>query len=139
MRCRGSLEIGDVLSDVRGSPMEVHLLGVAGSVHEGLMGAATFVHCNTAQALERAGQDHPGLPLLIAGHSMGGAPPQLHQAAHSMQGAPRSLAHVAHYLWTASHQAAISVKHAYQPACFGPCFCHLPLQGADACLSALLS
>lgn len=53
--------------------MEVHLLGQAGSVHEGLMGAATFVHCNTAQALERAGRDHPGLPLLITGHSMGGA------------------------------------------------------------------
>ena len=63
-----------MLSDLRGAPMEVQLLGMAGRVHEGLFAAATFVHCNTAQALERAAAEHAGLPLLITGHSMGGAP-----------------------------------------------------------------
>lgn len=46
----------------------------AGKVHEGMMGAATFVHCNTAAALEAAAQAHPGWPLVVTGHSMGGEP-----------------------------------------------------------------
>ena len=93
--------------------MEVHLLGVAGSVHEGLMGAATFVHCNTAQALERAGREHPGLPLLITGHSMGGAPLELHQAVYSMQGGCCSLAPLAQASEAASHKAASDDHDAY--------------------------
>lgn len=36
------------------------------------MSAATFVHCNTAEALQSAAQTHPGWPLVITGHSMGG-------------------------------------------------------------------
>lgn len=46
----------------------------AGKVHEGMMAAATFVHCNTAAALQAAAQKHPGWPLIVTGHSMGGNP-----------------------------------------------------------------
>ncbi len=42
-------------------------------VHEGMMAAATFVHCNTAEALEAAAQQFPGWPVLVTGHSYGGA------------------------------------------------------------------
>lgn len=52
--------------------MEVTLLEQEGKVHEGIMSAATYVHCNTASALQQAAKDYPGLPLLITGHSMGG-------------------------------------------------------------------
>ncbi|KAL0036871.1 hypothetical protein WJX77_003190 [Trebouxia sp. C0004] len=69
---RGSLEVGDVLSDLSANPMELSLLGVQGKVHEGMMGAATFVHCNSAAALESVAQTHPGWPLVVTGHSMGG-------------------------------------------------------------------
>ena len=41
-------------------------------VHEGIMAAATYVHSNTAPALERAAAEHPGWPLLLTGHSLGG-------------------------------------------------------------------
>lgn len=41
-------------------------------VHEGMMSAATFVHCNTAEALEAAEQKFPGWPVLVTGHSYGG-------------------------------------------------------------------
>jgi hypothetical protein len=41
-------------------------------VHQGLMSAATFVHCNTADALAQASAQHPGWPLLVTGHSLGG-------------------------------------------------------------------
>lgn len=37
-----------------------------------MMEAATFVHCNTAQALEAAAHRFPGWPVLVTGHSMGG-------------------------------------------------------------------
>ena len=46
--------------------------GHAGKVHEGMMSAATFVHCNTAAALESAARLYPGWPLVVTGHSMGG-------------------------------------------------------------------
>lgn len=65
--------MGDVLSDLRAEPMEMTLMQLNGQVHEGIMSAATYVHCNTAGALQKAAQDHPGTPLLITGHSMGGA------------------------------------------------------------------
>lgn len=39
---RGSLEIGDVLSDLTAKPLEMFgMLGTEGLVHEGLMSAAT--------------------------------------------------------------------------------------------------
>ena len=46
----------------------------AGKVHEGMMEAATFVHCNAAAALEKAGQQFQGWPLFVTGHSLGGQP-----------------------------------------------------------------
>ena len=36
------------------------------------MSAATFVHCNSAAALESVAHTHPGWPLVVTGHSMGG-------------------------------------------------------------------
>ena len=41
-------------------------------VHEGIMAAATYVHSNTASTLQRAAAEHPGWPLLLTGHSLGG-------------------------------------------------------------------
>ena len=41
-------------------------------VHEGMMAAATFVHCNTVNALQAAAQQFPGWPVLVTGHSYGG-------------------------------------------------------------------
>ncbi len=41
-------------------------------VHEGMMSAATFVHCNTVEALEAAAKQFPGWPVMITGHSYGG-------------------------------------------------------------------
>ena len=32
---RGSLEAGDVFSDISASPLEMHFMGTTGSVHEG--------------------------------------------------------------------------------------------------------
>mmetsp|Transcript_1514 Transcript_1514/g.4497 ORF Transcript_1514/g.4497 Transcript_1514/m.4497 type:complete len:838 (-) Transcript_1514:371-2884(-) len=70
---RGSLEAGDIFSDLSASPLEMSFLGADGHVHEGLMAAATYIHSNTACALQAAGRDFPGWPLFLTGHSMGGA------------------------------------------------------------------
>ena len=70
---RGSLEIGDMLSNLSAQPMETTLLGRPGRVHEGMFSAATYVHCNTGAALADAARRFPGWPLLVTGHSMGGA------------------------------------------------------------------
>ncbi len=69
---RGSIQVNDALSDLSAIPMEVTLAGMHGKVHEGLMAAATYIHCNTGAALQKAAADFPGWPLLITGHSMGG-------------------------------------------------------------------
>ncbi|KAK9827419.1 hypothetical protein WJX74_000870 [Apatococcus lobatus] len=69
---RGSIQVNDVLSDLSANPMEVTLAGMHGKVHEGLMAAATYIHCNTGAALQKAAADFPGWPLLVTGHSMGG-------------------------------------------------------------------
>ena len=70
---RGSLEVGDVLSDLTANPLELFgLVGVEGLAHEGMMAAATYVQCNTAPALEALARELPGWPLFITGHSMGG-------------------------------------------------------------------
>ena len=61
-----------MLSDLSANPMEVTLAGMHGKVHEGLMAAATYIHCNTGAALHKAATDFPGWPLLVTGHSMGG-------------------------------------------------------------------
>ena len=61
-----------MLSNLSARPMEVTLCGVSGRVHEGMMAAATYVHCSTAPALAAAAAAHPGWPILCVGHSMGG-------------------------------------------------------------------
>ena len=51
--------------------LKIALLGTM-QVHEGMMSAATFVHCNTVEALEAAAQQFPGWPVMVTGHSYGG-------------------------------------------------------------------
>lgn len=65
-----------MLSNLSAQPMETLLLGRPGRVHEGMMSAATYVHCNTGAALADAARRFPGWPLLVTGHSMG-VPPTL--------------------------------------------------------------
>ncbi len=62
-----------MLSNLSAQPMETTLLGRPGRVHEGMLSAATYVHCNTGAALADAARRFPGWPLLVTGHSMGGA------------------------------------------------------------------
>lgn len=69
---RGSLEIGDLLSDVTAHPLKVELMGVDGWVHQGIMAAATYIHCCTKDALDAAAAKYPGWPILVTGHSLGG-------------------------------------------------------------------
>lgn len=71
---RGSLELGDLLTDLHAKPIAVHLpcLEGEGHVHEGMLRAAAFVHCNTAETLARASHEHPDWPLFVTGHSLGG-------------------------------------------------------------------
>ena len=69
---RGSMQLGDVMTDVSAQPILMHFGEVVGKVHEGLLSAATYVHCSTAKALAAAAKECPGWPLLVAGHSLGG-------------------------------------------------------------------
>ncbi|KAI8107869.1 hypothetical protein M9435_002896 [Picochlorum sp. BPE23] len=69
---RGSLELGDLLSDVTANSLHVNLVGVDGWVHEGMMASATYIHCCTKAALRELGAQHPGWPVLVTGHSLGG-------------------------------------------------------------------
>lgn len=69
---RGSLELGDLLSDVTANSLHVNFLGVDGWVHEGMMASATYIHCCTKAALRELGSQYPGWPVLVTGHSLGG-------------------------------------------------------------------
>ncbi|GMH33064.1 hypothetical protein BSKO_00898 [Bryopsis sp. KO-2023] len=69
---RGSLETGDVITDVTGQPLSVTIGGTSGTVHIGVMSAATYVQCSIQDALKEAAEKVPGWPLLITGHSLGG-------------------------------------------------------------------
>jgi hypothetical protein len=69
---RGTLEIGDLLSDLAAHPMEIELGGVDGWVHPGILAAASYIHCTTEAALKDAAKKCPGWPVLITGHSLGG-------------------------------------------------------------------
>ena len=66
---RGSLELGDVATDLTASPMDWQFgpQGVPGHVHQGLMSAATYVQLNTHEALRAGAERHPGWPLLVTG------------------------------------------------------------------------
>jgi hypothetical protein len=69
---RGTLEIGDLLSDLAAHPMEIQLGGVDGWVHPGILAAASYIHCTIEAALKEAAVKCPGWPVLITGHSLGG-------------------------------------------------------------------
>ena len=68
------MEVGDIFSDISATALEVTLLQCDGQVHEGIMAAATYVRSNTASALQQAAVEFPGWPVLVTGHSLGGAP-----------------------------------------------------------------
>lgn len=72
MMHRGSLEMGDMLSNLSADPMEEPLFGMDGKVHKGMMQGALYVHSQTAGVLAEAGKRFPGWPLFITGHSLGG-------------------------------------------------------------------
>lgn len=42
-----------------------------------------YVQCNTAPALESLEKTHPGWPVLITGHSMGGEAAEAHRRCHN--------------------------------------------------------
>ena len=69
---RGTLQIGDVASDVTAHPIQLKLLGINGWVHQGIMSASTFIHCISKPHLEAAAKLFPGWPVLVTGHSLGG-------------------------------------------------------------------
>lgn len=69
---RGSLELGDLMSDVAAHPLEIKLMDVEGWVHQGIMSAATYIQCSVKEALEEAAGIYPGWPVLVTGHSLGG-------------------------------------------------------------------
>lgn len=69
---RGSLELGDLLSDVAANSIKVSLLGVSGWVHEGIMTSASYIHCCTKELLKSLSEEHPGMSVLVTGHSLGG-------------------------------------------------------------------
>ena len=72
---RGSLQVGDLLSDLTAAPFFFGSFGsdgVSGHVHPGMLSAATYVQCCTREALEEAARRCPGWPLLLTGHSLGG-------------------------------------------------------------------
>ncbi|KFM27528.1 Sn1-specific diacylglycerol lipase beta [Auxenochlorella protothecoides] len=88
---RGSLEVGDLLSDMAAHPMEASLGGRSGWVHEGIFSAATYIHCTTGETLERAAEQFPGWPLLITGHSLGGGVAALLTLLIHEAGVPRGM------------------------------------------------
>lgn len=69
---RGSLEIGDLLSDVTANSIKVTMLGVSGWVHEGIMTSASYIHCCIKEVLKKMSDTYPGWPVLVTGHSLGG-------------------------------------------------------------------
>jgi hypothetical protein len=68
---RGSLEVGDLETDITAAPLAFEFQGVAGWVHEGLLAAAAFVVANTVDALAEGSARHPGWPLVVAGGCWG--------------------------------------------------------------------
>lgn len=72
MQSRGSIETGDLITDVTGQPLNVSFEGTNGEVHSGVMSAATYIQCCTRSTLQKAARDYCEWPLLITGHSLGG-------------------------------------------------------------------
>jgi surfactin synthase thioesterase subunit len=81
-----------MLTDIHAKPIGVHLAGINCFVHEGMLRAAAYIHCNTAEALQAAAENHPGAPLFVTGHSMGGGVAALVTLLlRQPKGAPESL------------------------------------------------
>lgn len=72
-RVRGTLEVGDVLSDISANPVRMRASGAEGWAHDGFFKSAQHVLQAVQPALRQAAQQFPGRPLLITGHSLGGA------------------------------------------------------------------
>lgn len=88
---RGTLQVGDLLSDLNAAPMEVDLHGADGWVHPGMFAAATYVQCSSQGALAVAAAACPGWPLLVTGHSLGGGVAALLTLLLSQGGLPPGL------------------------------------------------
>ena len=69
---RGSLQVGDLLSDVNASSVKKTMLGGTGWVHEGMLSSASYIHCCIKDVLSKACAQRPGWPVLVTGHSLGG-------------------------------------------------------------------
>jgi len=71
---RGSLQIGDLLSDVNASSVRRTMLGVEGWIHEGMLTSASYIHCCIKDVLSKecARDQRRGWPVLVTGHSLGG-------------------------------------------------------------------
>lgn len=69
---RGSLQVGDLLSDVNAASVKKTMSGETGWVHEGMLASASFIHCCIKDALSKACSLRPGWPVLVTGHSLGG-------------------------------------------------------------------
>ena len=69
---RGSLEMGDLWSDLNGWSQKVTFFGVDGWVHEGMMASARCLHSCTKDTLCALSDEHQGWPVLVTGHSLGG-------------------------------------------------------------------
>ena len=69
---RGTVQAGDLFSDMSTRSKATTFGKLQGHVHEGMYKAARFVHDMVADALDEAAARFPGWPLLITGHSLGG-------------------------------------------------------------------
>lgn len=69
---RGTLEVGDVLSDVSAHPVRMRAGDAEGWAHDGFFKSAQHVLEAVQPALRDAAERFPGRPLLITGHSLGG-------------------------------------------------------------------
>lgn len=70
--CRGTLQLGDFLSDMNFRSKLTSFGKHRGYVHEGMLKAAMWLHGQVADELHEASILFPGWPLLITGHSYGG-------------------------------------------------------------------
>jgi alpha-beta hydrolase superfamily lysophospholipase len=69
----GSLQAIVDAADTVASPTLTSHYTTAASPAQGMLAAAIYVHCSVSPALEKAAAAHPGLPLYVTGHSLGGA------------------------------------------------------------------
>ena len=68
---RGTLSIGDIVTDFNHEPREYQTDGINGYIHEGLFHGAQFVHKLATKTLINACQQYGEYQVVITGHSMG--------------------------------------------------------------------